>query len=89
MAMDPAVGDKAGQVQGRAPFLKRSCQFAYKRMPFKLAVLYRLRYPDKLLVDDPSGAHGKVADLGVPHLPFRQPHREARGVDGGSGILFR
>jgi hypothetical protein len=41
----------------------------------------------EVLVDDPSGAEVRVADLGVPHLPLRQADRQPARLDGGVGEL--
>jgi hypothetical protein len=41
----------------------------------------RLRDARHVHLDDAPGAERHVADLGVPHLPRREPHRLARGLD--------
>src|SRR4029079_3592671 len=49
----------------------------------RIRLQIRLADAHDVLIDDAPRADVQMPHLGVPHLPFRQPDREARGVERG------
>ena len=67
--MDAAIGDEADEVE--------SSGFRFFECAFEDVILCDRAFGDgfvdagEVLIDDAPGSEVEVADLGVPHLPFR------------------
>ena len=72
-----AVRDEAEQVDAPAAGERR----LDRREPGQRAVLHRLVHPHEVLVEPPPRPDRQVPDLGVAHLPGRQPRRLAGGLE--------
>ena len=46
----------------------------------------RLADAHQLLADDAAGADGQMTDLGITHLPVREPDGTAAGFDQSMGV---
>jgi hypothetical protein len=73
-----AVGNQADEVQGVAAISAALEGVGQRGIRRKVAVVDRLVDARQILVDDPSGSHVRVADLGVAHLSGRQTDGFAR-----------
>ena len=87
VAVDAAVGEEAHQVQRDARPGGGLERLRQGGIPLQLVAPQRLSDPRDVHLDDAPGAHRHVADFGVAHLAGRQPHRLARGLDPGAGML--
>ena len=87
MAVHPAVGQEARQVQGGPRFfgvVHGVFQgFVFEEIP----ILNGFGDAGQLLIHHPAGADIGVADLAVAHLPVGQAHVHAGRADGGAGVL--
>jgi len=87
VAVHPAVGQKADQVQGGIVLLRvvhRSQQYLVFK---KLAFLDVPRNAGQFLVNDPTGADVEVAHLRVAHLAFRQADRLTGGLQPAVRVI--
>ena len=85
--VDAAVRDEAEQVDvaaARARALERPDE---RRVLEERAVADRLVHAHQVLEEDPPGADRQVPDLGVAHLPRRQPDRLAGGLQRRVRVL--
>src|SRR5690606_11319790 len=86
MAVNPAVRQKAVEVQ-LASVLLHVADGSEEGFVFKKAPIPdRLRHPGQILVDDPAGADIEVTHFGVAHLSLRQADGLAAGPKKGVGI---
>lgn len=77
MAMYPAVGQEAIQMELLVVILCSLHRFDQRRVVEKLPFADRFRNPGQILVHDAACADVQMADFGVAHLPFRQTYRFA------------
>ena len=83
----PAVADQAEQVK-RAAIVNRALDRPVQgRVRRKLTVGHSQVDTGQPLIDDEAGADIGVTDLGVPHLPRRQPNVLPGGEQGRVWIV--
>ena len=75
--------DEAHQMAGAARLGSASIRPVSAGLRGQAAVRDRLADARQVLHHDPAGADVQVADLGVAHLPLRQPDIEAGGAQEG------
>ena len=81
--MHSAVRYQADQVQPAAPCSCFAERFPKHRVFVERAVVDALVDADEILQDDAPASHDHVPDFGVSHLPVRQAHRGAAGLQLG------
>ena len=86
VAVNAAIGAKPQQMQGPAAVGHALLQRCQLRCVLQLIVAHGVADPHQFLTDDPPGADGEMAHLGVAHLLIGQPHMGAAGLDQRVGI---
>ena len=87
VGVHPAVADQPQQVE-RAAIVNRALDRpVQRRVRRKLPVRHRQVDAGQPLIDDEAGADIGVTDLGVPHLPRRQPDILTGGEQGRVRIV--
>ena len=86
VAVYAAIGAEAHQMKSPPFGQELVCQGVEGVVAGKAAVLDGLADAHQLLPDDAPRADREMAHLGISHLPFRQAHRSAAGLDQGVGV---